>query len=519
MAADPVDGTDGRPARRRPWAVARHGALRAAGWAVLTTAAATALAWAMFPWFDLADLVMVYLLGVLLVAVRRGRAPSLLAAVLGVASFNFFFVPPYYTFAVADARHAVTFLVMLAVAVAIGGLTEQMRAHTEAARQRERQTAALYALSRDLASTRGADAIAAVAVRHLGELFQSRIGILLADAAGRLGARPSLPDPGLLEGDLACAQKAYDDRRPTGSGTAVDRRRAALFLPLTASRGPVGVLCVAGDPGPPAAEQRRELEMFVNQVALAIEREQLAEEAEDTRVRMETERLRSTLLSSVSHDLRTPLATITGAVGTVLEQGDRLDSGTRRELLESVRDEAERLGRLVQNLLQMTRIESGALQLKKDWHAIEEVIGAALARLEKRLAGRRVHTRVPPNLPLAPMDDVLIEQVVVNLLDNAVKHTPPGSPISILAAASDDAISVEISDRGPGLRDGEEDRIFEKFHRGSSADGAGLGLAICEGIVRAHGGRIWAHTLPEGGAAFIFRLPLGGAPPAVVRDE
>jgi two-component system sensor histidine kinase KdpD len=235
-------------------------------------------------------------------------------------------------------------------------------------------------------------------------------------------------------------------------------------------------------------------------------------------VRIETERLRSSLLSSISHDLRTPLATITGAVTTILDEGARLDDGTRRELLESARDEAERLNRLVQNLLEMTRLESGALSLRKDWHPIEEVIGAALSRLGKRLAGRRVSTRVPPDLPLVAIDDVLVEQVLVNLLDNALKYTPPTGAIDIVATGTDAAITVEVADHGPGLPAGDEDRVFEKFYRGTPADGrgAGLGLAICQGIIRAHGGRIWAHNLPEGGVAFFFTLPVTDAPPAPV---
>jgi two-component system, OmpR family, sensor histidine kinase KdpD len=234
-------------------------------------------------------------------------------------------------------------------------------------------------------------------------------------------------------------------------------------------------------------------------------------------VRIETERLRNSLLSSVSHDLRTPLATITGAATTLLEQGGRLDAPTQRDLLESVREEADRLNRLVQNLLEMTRLESGALELRKEWHSIEEVIGASLRRLDKRLAGRRVTTRVLPDLPLVAMDAVLIEQVLVNLIDNALKYTPPGSPVEIIATATDEAVTVEVADRGPGVPAGQEQKVFEKFYRGQPGDGrgAGLGLAICQGVVRAHGGRIWAQNLPGGGVAFLFSIPLTEAPPVV----
>lgn len=241
----------------------------------------------------------------------------------------------------------------------------------------------------------------------------------------------------------------------------------------------------------------------------APERARLADEAQHAEIAIETERLRNSLLSSVSHDLRTPLATITGAVATVLDDGERLDPATRQDLLESVRDEADRLNRLVQNLLEMTRLESGALRLEREWHPVEEILGAALERLGKRLAQRTLTTRLAPDLPLVSVDDVLIEQVFINLLDNALKYTPPTSPITIIATGDDKAVRVEVADRGPGLPPGDEDRIFEKFYRGatSAGRGAGLGLAICRGIIAAHGGRIWAHNLPGGGVAMLFTLP------------
>jgi len=263
-----------------------------------------------------------------------------------------------------------------------------------------------------------------------------------------------------------------------------------------------------------APERLHQLETFAAQTALALERARLAEDTQAAQVRIETERLRNSLLSSVSHDLRTPLAAITGAVSTILEGGARLDDGTRHELLESVRDEAERLNRLVQNLLEMTRLESGALQLRREWHPLEEVVGAALSRLGARLTGRRVSTRVPPELPLVAIDDVLIEQVLINLLDNALKYTPAGVPIEIIATAGEANVTVEVADHGPGLPPGKEDAVFEKFYRVDpvGARGAGLGLAITRGIVQAHGGRIWAQNLPGGGVAFLFTLPLGDAP-------
>jgi two-component system sensor histidine kinase KdpD len=430
-------------------------------------------------------------------------------------------VPPHLTFAVSDTQYLVTFAVMLVVALVISGLTVRMRTQAEMARDRERRTAALYAMSRELASTRGVEPLLGIALRHIGEIFRSQVGVLVPGAGGRLAVRSAFPGEFAADaGDLGVAKWVFEHRQPAGLGTATLPGASALYLPLVASRGPVGVLGIR----PPDRhvfedpEPLHELETFANQTALAIDRALLADEAQQAEVRVESERLRNSLLSSVSHDLRTPLATITGAVTTVLESGARLDEPTRQDLLESVREEADRLNRLVQNLLEMTRLESGALQLHKEWHPLEEVIGAALGRLGKRLADRPVSARVPPDLPLVPIDDVLVEQVIVNLLDNAIKYTPPGSPIEIIATATDVAATVEIADRGPGLPVGAVDKVFEKFYRAepTAGRGAGLGLAICHGIVQAHGGRIWAHNLPGGGVAFFFTLPLTEAPPAAV---
>ena len=491
------------------------------GWAMAVVALATGVAWITLPFLglvNLVDLVMVYLLGIVVVATRYGRGPSLLASILSVAALDFFFVPPVFTFAVSDARYVFTFAVMLVVGLVTSGLAARIRTQAEAARLREQRTAALYAMSRELASTRGADKLLTIAIRHISEVFRSQVVVLLPGPGGTLVSA----DGGqfaLDSNELGVSKWVHEHHQPAGLGTSTLPGAAALYLPLQAPRGPVGVIGVrpADRHALDAPDQLHQLETFANQTALAIERAQLADEAQQNQVRMETERLRNSLLSSVSHDLRTPLATITGAATTILENGAKLNDRTRQGLLESVREEAERLNRLVQNLLEMTRLESGALQLRKEWHPLEEIIGAALSRLGKELGDRHVETRVPPDLPLVPIDDVLIEQVLVNLLDNAVKYTPGGSPIRIMATATDEAVTVEVADHGPGLPRGEEDRVFEKFYRATPGGrGAGLGLAICQGIVRAHGGNIWAQNLPEGGVAFLFTLPLAGKPPASV---
>jgi two-component system sensor histidine kinase KdpD len=487
---------------------------------VAVVGTATVLSWLMFPYVSPATLIMTYLLGVVVVATRYGRGLSVLASAASVASFDFFFVPPHLTFVVADTQEVLTFAVMLVVALVISGLTARIRRQAEASRQREQWTAALYAMSGALARASAVDDLVASAARQIADVFDAEVTVLLRDAAGRLAARGVAGGATVLDQDLETSRAVIESRRPAGLGTDTGRSTGVAYLPLLGHPDPLGVVCVRPRrrDGFRSPDVHRQLETFVNQAALALERIRLAAEAQDARVRAETERLRSALLTSVSHDLRTPLAAITGAATTMLSGGPPLEPRVQRELLESVRDEAERLSRLVQDLLQMTRLESGALQFRRDWHPIEEVVGAALGRLARPLAERRVFVNIPPDLPLVPMDDVLIEQALFNVLENAVKHTPPDSAIRIIATATLGRLTIEIADHGPGLPRGQEDRVFEKFYRAGSGarQGAGLGLAICRAIVEAHGGRIRAHNLPEGGVAFLLTLPIDGAPPAAV---
>jgi two-component system sensor histidine kinase KdpD len=486
--------------------------------AVAAVAAATGVSWMMFPFLELANLIMTYLLAIVVIATWYGRGPSVLAAVASVAAFDFFFVPPYLTFAVANTQYALTFAVMFIVGLVISGLTARVRLQAEATRQREQRTAALYAMSGELAQAGAVEDLITIAARHIGEVFEAEVTASLADIDGQLQITRHEGGLPVEQDDVTLSRWALEHRRPAGLGTDTSASARAVHLPLIGHRGPLGVVSIRPRrrdaftiPG-----SLRQLETFINQMALAVERARLADEAQEARVRAETERLRNSLLTSVSHDLRTPLATITGAATTILESGTHLDQRTQQELLESVRDEADRLNRLVQNLLEMTRLESGALKLRRDWHPLEEVVGAALGRLAKSLGARRVSVSIPPDLPLVAIDDVLIEQVFVNLLENAVKYTPPDSAIRILVTATDRSVTVEVADHGPGLPKGHEARVFEKFYRAASDGrrGTGLGLAICRGVVLAHGGRIWAHNLPEGGVAFLFTLPLTDTPPA-----
>src|SRR5262245_58042947 len=456
------------------------------GWAMAIVALATGAAWLTLPFFELANQVMVYLLGIVVVATRYGRGPSLVASILSVAVLDFLFVPPVFTFAVTDVRYLFTFVVMLVVGLVTSSLAARIRMQADAAREREQRTAALYAMSRELASTRGLEELLKIAVRHISEVFRSQVVVLLPGSGGESLESSSCGQYAVDSNELGVAKWVHEHHQPAGLGTATLPGAAALYLPLQAPRGPVGVIGIrpADRHELDSPDQLHQLETFSNQTALAIERAHLADEAQHAQVRIETERLRNSLLSSVSHDLRTPLATIKGAATSMLDNGATLDARTRKELLESVREESDRLNRLVQNLLEMTRLESGALQLRKEWHPLEEVVGAALSRLGKELADRRVDTQVPRDLPLVPIDDVLIEQVLVNLLDNAVKYTPASSPIRILATSTDEAVTVEVADHGPGLPRGDEDRAFEQFYRGTPGGrGAGLGLAISQGIV------------------------------------
>ncbi|HTX54084.1 MAG TPA: ATP-binding protein, partial [Candidatus Baltobacteraceae bacterium] len=347
--------------------------------------------------------------------------------------------------------------------------------------------------------------------------------VMLPDASGQLNRQIGMQEQfDRNTSDLGVSKWAFEHGQMAGLGTGTLPGATALFLPLIASRGTLGVLGIRpADPDSLAApEQLHQLETFANQTAIAMERTQLAEESQAAQVRIEKEQLRSSLLSSVSHDLRTPLASITGTLSGLIEDEGRIDQGTRRELLQAVYEEVERLTRLVNNLLDMMRLESGAVTVRKEWHLLEEVVGTALAHMEERLRGRTVEVRLPADLPLVEMDAVLIEQVLVNLLDNAVKYTPPETPIEVIAKRGDASIEVSVADRGPGVPPGDGQRVFEKFFRGqpSTTRGVGLGLAICKAIIAIHGGAIWAESRPGGGALFRFTLPAATPPPEVSPD-
>jgi two-component system sensor histidine kinase KdpD len=486
-------------------------------------AACTGISALMFPYFSLVDLAMVYLLGIMIVASRTGKGPSLLATLLSVASFDFFFVPPYHTFAVSNVKYFVTFIVMFVVAFVIGKLTLRIREQANAARLRERRTAALYNLSRELVHERGIEHLSAIAIKHIGEVFSSKVVVLLPDEKGNLIVPVTEEETFALDQrEVSVAQWTFDHRQQAGLGTDTVPGAKAIYLPLVTSSRTVGVLGILPSPslGIFDQEQIHILESFANQTAIAIERAILAEEAQNALLKAKTETLRNTLLSSVSHDLRTPLAAITGAASTLLQPDITLDKHSKKELIKTIYEEAEHLNEIIRNVLDMTRLESGVIVVKKEWQSIEEIIGVVLDRFSEKLKDHPLSINLSADLPLVPFDALLIEQVLMNLLDNAIKYTPRETPLDLSAMLKGDSLLVELADRGPGILQGEEKRIFEKFVRGSTARGGiGLGLTICQTIITAHGGDIWAENRPGGGAVFRFTLPITGKPKLLEMEE
>jgi two-component system sensor histidine kinase KdpD len=465
---------------------------------------------------DSRDLVMLYLLVVVIAAARFGRGPSFLAATLSVLAFDFFFIPPTFTFLVSEKRYVLTFAMMLVVGLLTSGLTLRIRRQEHLARAGEDRTRTLYGLSRDLTSAVDAREAALVTTRHAAAVCQGAAAIFTSDAAGQLvplaesGALP-LDQPG-----REAIAWAFAHARGAGRGTETAADARVVAVPLLSGGQAFGVLVFSATDVALGMEQRNFLDAFARLAALALARARLAKQAEGAAIRATAEEMRSTLLSAVSHDLRTPLAVITGAATTLRDAGP-VDGPQRAELLETICEEADRLERLVRNLLDLTRVQSGALPIKREWVPLEEIVGSALTRLERQLAGRPLRTDLPADLPLlVPVDAVLLEQVFVNLLENAAKYTPPGGAIDISARVDGQAVIIEVADRGPGIAAGEETRIFERFFRSrhGRVSGAGLGLAICRGVVAAHGGTITAANRQGSGAVFRVTLPREGDPPA-----
>jgi two-component system, OmpR family, sensor histidine kinase KdpD len=512
-----VSGVGDEPAPVTLVAGSRSSPLRGYAIALAVTALASAVAATMFPLFALANLVMVYLLAVLIVALREGRGPAVAASILSVAAFDFLFVPPRFTFAVADTQYLFTFGVMLAVALVISGLTARLRDQAFAARARERRTAALFAVSRASAGAAQSYEIVRTATREVAGVLDAGVVAFLPHQDGRLAVvgEPRVAYP-TDRHELAVAQWVFEHGERAGLGTETLPGAAAFYVPLLTSGGVKGVLGVRPGPDtrPFGPDEVQLITAFADQIALAVERTNLAAQAQAAALAAETERARSVILSSISHDLRTPLATIAGAAETLSLHGETLPEAERRGLADSIHESATRLAGFVGNLLEMARLATGSVKANRELQPLDEVIGAALNETEDRLQGRPVAVEVAPDLPMVALDAVLITQVLVNLLDNAARYTPAASPLEIRAVRAGECAAVTVADRGPGVAAGEEDATLAGFRRGDSGRGgrgAGLGLAICREIVRLHGGTLTATNRPEGGRAVTFTLPLAAA--------
>jgi two-component system, OmpR family, sensor histidine kinase KdpD len=496
------------PARQVPW---REYAL-----ALASVAALTAVATPLRDRLDLANIVMLFLLAVIFSAFKLGRGPAVLAAFVSVAAFDFFFVPPRWSFAVSDVQYLVTFAVMLVVALITGHLTAGLSFQARVAESRERRMRALYELARELSSVLLVEQITEIGDRFVLAIFGVHAHLLLPDDQERLKLPAPASDGDTL--DAGIAQWAFDHGEAAGASTATLPASAFLYLPLKGTMRVRGVMAIL----PPKEgwllipEQQRLLDTFAALIGIAVERVHYISIAQEALVSMESERLRNSLLSSLSHDLRTPLTALVGLVDAMLLTEPKL-APAHQEFAESIREQAMRTTSQVANLLDMARLQAGKVKLKREWQPLEDVVGSALKARSAALAGHTVHIDLPFDLPVLELDAVLMERVFCNLLENAAKYSPPGSTINIAAHVKGNLVEVEVSDNGPGLPPGMEQRIFEKFTRGqeeSAIAGVGLGLAIARSVVEAHGGTMHAHNQPAGGACFVFTIPVG-EPPAI----
>jgi len=461
------------------------------------------------------NLVMLYLVGIVAVALRFGRAPSILATLLTAISFNYFFIAPWHSFKASELEHIITFLVLLATGVTIGSQTARLRLQAITARKREKNTSTLYAMTRELAGSRGKVTIAQVAATHVSGVLDSDVFIWLPDEKGVLQtvvAETESEDENLDPvREESVANWAFTHKQNAGFGTDTLPSAKALYVPLVASGIVVGVLGVRPRETVDSytTDSIDTLDTLAFITATALERANAALLVEQTMLEAESEKLRNILLSSVSHDLRTPLAIITGAASTLLLEGAKISDEYRKELLRAIHEEGARLARMVTNLLDVSSLKSGSVKLNKELYFIEELIGSALMRVEGKLEKHTVTTTIDHGLPLVRMDGLLIEQVLINLLENVADYTPAGTQVTISAHVAKPDLHVVLTDNGPGIPKGEEEKIFDKFYNASRGENkSGLGLAICRGIIKAHDGKIWAQSATEGGAIFTFTLPL-----------
>ena len=485
--------------------------------AAFACAIATAIAAPLHTVFDLSNIAMLYLLNVVFVALRFGRGPAVLASFISVAAFDFFYVPPRLTFAISDVQYLMTFVIMLAVGLITGQLTAGLKYQVRIASSREARVRALYEMSRDLSGALIPEQIAEICGRFIESQFGAKASILLADLDDNLKAPiAATANPPII--DHGIARWAFDHEEAAGNGTDTLPGSQVLYLPLKAPMRVRGVFAFEPvDPGYlMTPEQRRLLETFARLIAIALERIHYVDIAQSTTVQMESERLRNSLLSAISHDLRTPLSVLVGLADS-MALTKPAPTGQQMEIAATMRLEAMRMTALVNNLLDMARLQAGEVRLNRQWCPLEEVVESSIRAVKSSLEHYLVSVRLDADLPLLEIDAVLLERVFCNLLENATKYTPKGSEIVVGASTDVRDVVVWVEDNGPGLPKGKEEEIFKKFERGqkeSSTPGVGLGLAICRAIVEAHGGSIHAENKSTGGARFDFTLPKGN-PPAV----
>ena len=480
---------------------------------LLLVLAASGLSAVVDPYISPTNLIIIYLLSVVVAAVFLGRGPSIMVSILGVASFDFFFVAPRMTLAVNDTEYLLTFLGLLAVSLVISQLTAMVRGQTEAVQRREVATVELYELGRDLTVAADLEAVVKAAISHIGQTFSREVAVFLPE---NNSPKVYAISPGLTisANDQAVAGWVLEHGQEAGRGTQTLPEAAMRYQPLKTTRGVVGVLGVKPlDPNRHLTrDQLRTLDAFANQIGLAIERASLAEQARQSEMLEITEKLQTALLNSISHDLRTPLVSITGALSSLADDQIVLDAAARRSLIETAGEEADRLNRLVGNLLDMTRLESGAMRIKKETCDVQDVIGAALEELTNRIGKRSIQVEVPSDLPLVQLDFVLAERVLVNVIDNALKYSPPDQAIEIQVHTAGAFLEIDVKDRGVGIPQEDLTRIFDKFYRvqrPGNVSGTGLGLSISKGILQAQGGFISAENRSGGGTIITISIPLG----------
>lgn len=484
-------------------------------YALLTVAIAVGIGTLLWEWVGLENIDLVFLIGIVAIAVRYGLWPSLLASFASAVCYNFFFTKPYHTFFIADPTHVIAVIFFTIVAIVVSNVAARARIQAVAAMARARTTESLYAFSRKLAGVGTLDDVLWATAYQTALMLKVRVVLLLPEK-GSIAVKAGYPPEDMLEqADLAAAKWAWDNNRAAGRGSDTLPGAKWLFLPMRTGRGPVGVIGIDSDkPGPLlTSEERRLLDALIDQSALAIERVHLVEDMDRVKRTVETERLRSALLTSISHDLKTPLAATLAAASTLRGLSPQLSDGEKADLLATIIDESERLNRFIANLLDMTKLESGAIVPNVAPHDLHEIVDSALRRAEKVLANHHVELELASDLPMLDLDAVLFEQALFNLLDNAAKYAPDGTMIGIRSWRDGDVVSLQVFDEGEGIPPVDLEHIFDKFYRAQKGDhvraGTGLGLAISRGFVEAmHGTLSAANRSDRSGASFTITLPI-----------